>query len=181
MCFLSSHTTTALADTLYIYGGYTQQQAEVDERYPASSSIMYKIDTNTWKLDAEPIDTTVFQGPGFESRWRCMFFTLVLLYATAGASSSFLGESLLIVIGGTNKSINIYTKMAVPPDICDLGDSCNIEQSQTTPIPWILCEHCKKWLHMFCLGLQAAPVNDYVCNKCLPGKKSSSGTKKKVK
>ena len=23
---------------------------------------------------------TVFQGPGFESRWRCMFFTLVLLY-----------------------------------------------------------------------------------------------------
>ena len=160
MCFLSSHTTTALADTLYIYGGYTQQQAEVDERYPASSSIMYKIDTNTWKLDAEPIDAA---------------------YATAGASSSFLGESLLIVIGGTNKSINIYTKMAVPPDICDLGDSCNIEQSQTTPIPWILCEHCKKWLHMFCLGLQAAPVNDYVCNKCLPGKKSSSGTKKKVK
>ena len=22
---------------------------------------------------------TVFQGPGFESRWRCMFFTLVVL------------------------------------------------------------------------------------------------------
>ena len=47
------------------------------------------------------------------------FVAITLFVVTPVLLPSFR-RSLLIVIGGKNKTVNIYTKMAVSPDICDL-------------------------------------------------------------
>ena len=49
---------------MYDYNPYL---FNLDLIFPASSSIMYKIDTNTWKLDAEVIDTA-YATPGVTTK-----------------------------------------------------------------------------------------------------------------
>ena len=51
-------------------------------------------------------------------------------------------------------------------DECD-ASPCVIEndKSKAGMVDWVQCEVCEKWLHTFCIGIEAS-LEDYICKLC---------------
>ena len=89
-------------------------------------------------------------------------------HATAGHSLARLSDSVLLIGGGTQKEILLFTKFMPSADLCDLADNCIINNtSVTSPIPWLKCDGvCKRWIYQVCTGLCVIPKEKYICRDC---------------
>ena len=123
--YVSGHaaTTSPTEDThIYCFGGFEQNIPDYNKVTPSSN--LYVIDI-VRKQTIRKVSPDVF--------------------ATACHSLTFIHESTLVIFGGTNQSINLFTSKALIPDKCDLGSKCAIDDNFISPIPWVLCDGpCKR-------------------------------------
>ena len=146
--FISSHAAAicpADPNLLCVFGGYQQNEELVSCKVPPSAKL-FIIDLNNSML------LKTLNETGFE---------------TAGHTMTFIDSDTMLINGGTNKSLALFSSKPMTPDPCDLGGDCKIDDSFMAPIPWIQCEGlCGRWLHQFCIGLRMAPRGKYICEDC---------------
>ena len=146
--YLSGHASTAspTEDThIYLFGGYEQNSSAYDKNIRPSS--------NLFVIDVVRKQAIKKIAPNS--------------MATACHSLTFVSQAVLIILGGTNQSIQLFTSKELVPDKCDLGTRCTIDDTFISPIPWIQCDGiCKRWLHQFCINLKIVPKNEFICDQC---------------
>ena len=97
---------------------------------------------------------------------------LVEAFATDGNSLLFVDNDCLLINGGTQKAMSLFTRKSLMPDKCGLGDACTIDENFVSPIPWISCDgKCQRWLHMHCITLKVVPKGNLYCDQCCKSKK----------
>ena len=114
--FISGHavTTSPTEDThIYCFGGYEQNISNYKKDVNPSSNL-YVIDV-ILKQAIKKVSPDIF--------------------ATACHSLTFIHESTLVILGGTNQSINLFTSKALIPEKCDLASKCVVDESFISPIP----------------------------------------------
>ena len=143
--FISGHavTTSSTEDTyIYCFGGYEQNISNY-KKYVNLSSNLYVIDAML-KQAIKKVSPDIF--------------------ATACHSLTFIHESTLVILGGTNQSINLFTSKALIPD---LASKCVVDESFISPVPWIRCDStCQLWLHQFCINMKVVLKGEFICSDC---------------
>ena len=144
---LSSHSMCLFNDTdVIIVGGYISKS--VSDEYPEVSKSVHLLSLGNTCLTSSKESAT---SDG----------------CTAGATIFRAGPAI-IILGGTEKSISLFTKAIIHADSCALDKDCNIDSSTTSPIAWVQCDGCKLWFHLFCLGKTAIPSDqDWFCEGCM--------------
>jgi hypothetical protein len=145
--FISYHSSLLAADGhIMVYGGFQSLDGSIacDTR-PDQSNILINIDVN-----AESVTT----------------YTNAHSVGTSSPTLTFLDNDTLLILGGSEKATWLYSPNPLIPDKCVLDTLCHIEDTDISPIPWIMCEFaCQGWYHMYCVGLQTVPAGPYRCTK----------------
>ena len=153
---VSYHGSVALDKFICVYGGYYNERSDICK--PSQSSNLYLIDT---------------------SDWTCQCICAPDEFASAGLSLLLVDASCLMILGGSNKQINMWSSKPLIPSACDYQEQCNImESSEISPIAWIQCDGvCKRWLHQFCAGITTVPAKQFICKEC--SNKPTKGKRRK--
>lgn len=119
----SYHSSVVLDKFICVYGGYYNEGSDICK--PSQSSNLYLIDT---------------------SDWTCQCICAPDEFASAGLSLLTVDNTCLMILGGTNKQIHMWTSKSIIPSPCDYHEQCNIvESSEISPIAWIQCDGaCKR-------------------------------------
>ena len=146
--FISGHSampSPSQDHIVYVFGGYQQQNSDITTKIePCSKLYIIDLISKTVLIKAAPDD-----------------------FATAGHSLLFIDNDSLLINGGSQKAMFLFTKKSLVPDKCALGDECSIDETFVSPIPWIFCEgRCQRWLHMHCIGLKVIPKGQFYCEQC---------------
>ena len=150
--YISSHKCTFFRDRLHIFGGLrvSSPDAKPDAGGSASYSSINIFDDQTSIVN---YDINICAAD----------------YKTYGHSQLYLSDDTLLIMGGSIKSMYVYSTKFLPPASCDLGNECIINESEEIytqiSIPWIQCDLCHKWIHKFCAQVTKEPVV-FHCNAC---------------
>lgn len=155
---------------LYVFGGIQQQDSAIPTdahsvQYEGAAT-MFVVDTDVW--DCKTVHAGYAQSD----------------FRTRGHSMFQLAPDCIMIIGGVQKTIFMYTTKLMVPDPCGLQEQCRISESDVvSPIPWIQCEFCGQWLHQFCVKLVRVPRGKYKCPECIDnaGETKGKGREKKKK
>jgi hypothetical protein len=158
---LSSHGMCVKDQNIYILGGF--KSGAIDNRYPLISGDFHCLDLQEKEIVSF---TESASGEG----------------CTAGATVVPVGETILL-LGGTNKSVTLFTNQEISADKCTMAAKCIIDSTDISPIPWVQCDGCDDWYHIFCLSKTNLPPNDekkdWHCDKCNIALKKSKRQKQK--
>ena len=151
--YISGHSAPSSSKQdhiVYIYGGYQQPSSEITTKIePSSNLFVVNIQSNTVLMKVASDD-----------------------FATAGNSLLFVDNDCLLINGGTQKAMSLFTRKSLIPDKCGLGEACTIDENFVSPIPWIFCDgKCQRWLHMHCIALKVVPKGNFYCDQCCKSKK----------
>ena len=104
--YLSSQVAIICGNIILIFGGY-QVHASTISTKPNLSSTLFAFDVGKMVY--------LSKMPKPE-------------HATAGHGMFLLDNSTLLIYGGTEKEILLFTKLVPQADCCDLGDECTINR-----------------------------------------------------
>lgn len=173
--FISNHASVLsdCDDKLYVYGGMQQAEPHIPTDV---NSVQYEGAATMFVIDISEPDN-----------WKCSSVQAEYAqsdFRTRGHSMVQLSPDCIMITGGVQKSIFMYTTTMMVPDPCDLREKCCISDSDVvSPIPWINCDFCLRWLHQFCVKISKIPKNQSKCPDCTAqsGKGSGKGQRKRKK
>jgi hypothetical protein len=150
--FLSNHSSILFNGKILIFGGIHQTQGKIGEKIDVNGTdILFEMDTESKIIEN-----------GIKASYNLSDFR------TRGHTMHVVDDDCVMVIGGTMRSIVMYTTKLMTPSPCDLNERCTIADSDIiSPIPWVQCEFkCKRWLHWFCVKITRNPKGKYKCQDC---------------
>ena len=146
--YISYHSTVLSNNHLYILGGNVQNERKINEP-PQLNSEMKIFDLENKSCDSVSVEPS---------------------YIASGHSAFELSSDCIMIVGGINDSMFVYTTKPMKPSPCDFQFDCKIDESpEISPIAWIQCEsNCKRWLYQYCVGLlnKRLPKGKYICQQC---------------
>lgn len=149
--YLSSCDTTIIGNELFAFGGAYQKVPEIDpNQFDEPSDSMFKID-----LETHSIHTYHGNTPGLFS---------------AGGTILPIAQDTILISGGTSSQFSVFTSRQVESQTCAMEEECHVNDHDNNEeeIRWVQCSKrkCGKWYHLFCVGLEDDPADDYYCPRC---------------